>query len=339
MKILKSPQKVLIVVLTSFIVISCFLMVRLEIKAASLQSRLDAHHKSLENNHDMLDGLENFARFVKKNILKVDERHIFLIADKTMVTVGKDDFDVSTSGNIKLGSNTDKYLGYDSQKKLTYINHDGAQVSVGDITTAGKKHNGVLVRSANGNTQLVMTDKGLSIATVGKDGAYRLDLKPDKGIFKFSKGKSVLVFEKDKVNLQVEGDIQIGPPSVGSSTGPYLGYDSQKKLTYINHDGAQVSVGNITIAGEKHHGVLVRSANSNTQFVMTDKGLSIATVGKDGAYRLDLKPEKDIFKLSKGKSFLVFEKDKVNLQVEGDINISSKNGNVNINGKKVNLNE
>ena len=118
-----------------------------------------------------------------------------------------------------------------------------------------------------------------------------------------------------------------------------MGYDSQKKLTYINHDGAQVSVGDITTAGKKHNGVLVRSANGNTQLVMTDKGLSIATVGKDGAYRLDLKPEKDIFKLSKGKSFLVFEKDKVNLQVEGDINISSKNGNVNINGKKVNLNE
>ncbi|MBT8386650.1 MAG: hypothetical protein KJO12_04500 [Ignavibacteria bacterium] len=209
MKILKSPQKVLILFLTGLVIISFFMIVRLEGKAASLQSQWEEHQKSLKKNKDVLENLDVFSRFVKKNNIKVDGNNVLLTADNTWVIAGNDYFKVITSGDIELGSDTDKYLGYDSQKKLTYINYDGAQVTAGNITVAGKKYNGVLLRSANGNTQLVMTDKGLSIATVGKDGEYRFDLKPEASIYKITNGKSEFVFEKNKLNIDVDGDINI----------------------------------------------------------------------------------------------------------------------------------
>ncbi len=62
MKIFKSPHKVLILFLSLLIVISFIMIVRLEGKAASLQSGLDEHHKSLEKNLDVLEYLDFFKR-------------------------------------------------------------------------------------------------------------------------------------------------------------------------------------------------------------------------------------------------------------------------------------
>ena len=43
--------------------------------------------------------------------------------------------------------------------------------------------------------------------------------------------------------------------------------------------------------------------------------------------------------MKQGQSYIKLKKNKLDINVEGDINITSKNGSVNINGKKVNLNE
>ncbi len=43
--------------------------------------------------------------------------------------------------------------------------------------------------------------------------------------------------------------------------------------------------------------------------------------------------------MKQGQSSIKLEKNSLEIDVVGDINITSKNDNVNINGKKVNLNE
>lgn len=43
--------------------------------------------------------------------------------------------------------------------------------------------------------------------------------------------------------------------------------------------------------------------------------------------------------MKQGQSSIKLEKKKLEIDLEGHINITSKNGNVNISGKKVNLNE
>jgi len=333
MKILKSPQRALMLFLSALVVVSFFMIIRLEGKAASLQSQWEKHQKSLKLNEDVLSNLEVFSRLVKKNGVKVDGSNVILLANNTWVTIGKDDFNVSTDGNIKLGSNTDKYLGYDSQKKLTYINHDGAQVTAGNMTIAGKKYNGVLVRSANGNTQLVMTDKGLSIATVGKDGEYRLELKPEKGIFKITKGKSELIFEKNNVKLQVESNVEIGP-----SDEKNFGYRKSEDLLYMLNKDSRVTVGPLHRDGKFiSNGIMLISKTDGPQLSVYDKVISLGVPEKDLTLQINL--DKEMIGMKQGQSTVKLEKNKLEIEVVGDINITSKKGNVNINGKKVNLNE
>ncbi len=274
-----------------------------------------------------------FTRIVKKNSIKVDGSNVLLLANNTWVTIGNDEFDVSTDGNIKLGSNTDKYLGYDSQKKLTYINYDGAQVTAGNITVAGKKLNGVLVRSANGNTQLVMTDKGLMIGTTGKTGEYRFDFIPGKDILKLSKGKSELIFEKDNVKLQVESGVEIGP-----SDKKNFGYRKSEDLLYMLNQDSRVTVGPVHRGGKfVSNGIMLISKTDGPQISVYDKVISLGIPGKDLLLQLNL--DKDMIGMMQGQSKIKLEKNKLEIDVVGDINITSKNGNVNINGKKVNLNE
>ena len=48
MRLIKSPQKTLIIFLTSIIIVSFFFIVRLEIKAANLQTQWEKHQESLK---------------------------------------------------------------------------------------------------------------------------------------------------------------------------------------------------------------------------------------------------------------------------------------------------
>jgi hypothetical protein len=336
MKLLNSPQRILILFLILSIFICLFLIIRLETKAASLISQWDEHQKSLNKNKDILSNLDVFSRLIKKNSIKVDGSNILLLANNTWVSIDGNNFDVQSSGNIKLGANTGDYLGYDSQKKLTYINYEGAQVSVGNITLAGKNYNGVLVRSSNSNTQIVITDNGVSIATVGKTDEYRIELKPKVDILQIFKGKSELVFEKDDVTLKVDGDIQIGP-----SSDKYIGYKSAEDRFYIHHSNSEIFLGPIYDKQQKlfGYGIYLRGKSDGPYLTVNERNIRLTAPMKDGLYDITLDPENKLLGLNCGKSFIVIEKDHINIDTPGNINITSTDGNVNIKGKKVSLNE
>ena len=53
---------------------------------------------------------------------------------------------------------------------------------------------------------------------------------------------------------------------------------------------------------------------------------------------LQINFDKIMIGMKQGQSSIKPEKNKLEIGVDGDINITSKNGNVNINGQKVNLN-
>ncbi len=80
MKLLKSPKNTLIIFLTSIIIVSFFFIVRLEIKAANLQTQWEKHQESLKKNEDVLTQLESFRRQVTKSTLKIDISGIDLIS-------------------------------------------------------------------------------------------------------------------------------------------------------------------------------------------------------------------------------------------------------------------
>ena len=76
-------------------------------------------------------------------------------------------------------------------------------------------------------------------------------------------------------------------------------------------------------------------------FTITDEGFVAGVPGKTGPeddYKIAIAKDKYVM-LKKGKTILKLVDDKIQMEADGDINITSKNGNVNINGKKVSLNE
>ena len=79
------------------------------------------------------------------------------------------------------------------------------------------------------------------------------------------------------------------------------------------------------------------SKTDGPQLAVYDKMISLGVPGKDLGLQVNLDKEKIVLK--QGQSKINLEKNNLEIEVVGDINITSKNGNVNINGKKVSLNE
>ena len=118
MKSFNASQRVMIIFLTLFIVVCCFLIVRLEIRAANLQSQWDEHKKSLNENMDVLNDLKLFARNVKSGgqiklsnslIMRGGGSNNHLILDPS----GSISFENLTNGS--------EYLKYDSKLNWFYI--------------------------------------------------------------------------------------------------------------------------------------------------------------------------------------------------------------------------
>ena len=107
MKLLKSPQKVLILFLSVLIVTSFIMIVRLESKAASLQTQWEKHQESLKNNTDVLMQLESFRRYVEKNLLKMDIIGIDLISDKSWFNVSNNSILIDSNGSLEIAAKGD----------------------------------------------------------------------------------------------------------------------------------------------------------------------------------------------------------------------------------------
>jgi hypothetical protein len=355
MKIFKSPQKVLILFLSVLIVISFFMIVRLESKAASLQTQWEKHKKSLEKNEDVLDKLNTFSRFVKHNILKMDPNDIMLISGKTWFNLSNDDVFLETNGNLSLGTptkpyigfdksgnvylrvNTDKSLGYDESKDMMYMLYNDSRILLGkhNFKPPGGSSQGISLRSKSGGPSLSVTDKGIMLDVPHSKGNYRIQMGPHKDNITIRKDESEIKLEKDDIRITTKGDIQIGP-----SKDKYLGYNSKEDEIQIHQSGSTISFGQVfegkTLVGT---GVKIQGKNNGPRLFVSEKNIRLQIPSQKGSYDITLDPTKGFLGLRCGESYVILEKDNIDIEAKGDININSLNGNVNINGKKVNLNE
>ena len=229
MKILKSPQKVLILLLSVLIVISFIMIVRLESKAASLQSRLDEHHKTLEKNRDILDNLESFSRMIKNTGISINGNKVTLQSGQSSLTLKNNNIDISSNGDIAIGTPTksivhiqkdgsifvgpsnSKEFGYDAKKDFIYLKHDGMSLVLGKTTSpSGNKQPGILIKSPNGN-MLTITDDGFIAGIPGKTGSqgdYKISMVKNKNVT-LRKGESIIKMENDDINIEAKGNINI----------------------------------------------------------------------------------------------------------------------------------
>ncbi|MBT8380073.1 MAG: hypothetical protein KJN64_12670 [Ignavibacteria bacterium] len=203
MKILKSPQKALILFLSSLIVISFFMIVRLEGKAANLQSRLDEHHKSLEKNKDILENLDSFTRKIKNNSITIDGDKIKLSTDKSTLELDKD--------KMTLGAASDVFFECDYKGDLIVMRNKSQYVVIGKLGDKGKEEETVNINGgSDGKKFLTLQDKGIALGVEDiKDGDLQFGISLKSGSIFMMHGKNLIGLNKDKITIRAQGDINI----------------------------------------------------------------------------------------------------------------------------------
>jgi len=351
MKILKSPQRVLILFLTALVIISFIMILKLEGKTASLQSRLDEHHKSLEKNRDILDNLESFSRMIKNTGININGNQVIVRADQSSLLVQNNQIDISSNGNvaighpkksiiyiekdgyIHIGPNSEKNLGYNKTEDLIYMLHNGSRVTLGKGGTS--KRQGIRLISKTGGPRLSVYQDGIIITVPDKQGDYKISMAPSKNYIKISKDESVIKLENENIEIEAKGDIRLGP-----TKDKYLGYNSKEDEIQIHQSGSTISFGQVfegkTLVGS---GVKIQGKNNGPRLFVSEKNIRLQIPSQKGSYDITLDPSKGFLGLRCGESYVILEKDNIDIEAKGNISINSLNGNVNINGKKVNLNE
>jgi len=328
------------------------MIVRLEGKAASLQSRLDEHHKSLEKNIDVLENLDFFKRRIKQNFIDIDDRIIQLGTGNSWLTFRDSDVKIESDGfitfsiptksfihmrkdgDIEIGPNTNKSLGYSKNEDYIYMYHNKSRILLGQIGFKSGKKQGIHLVSKDNGPRIAVADIGIVLTVPDKQGDYKISMAPSKDYIKISKDESVIKLEKEDIDIEAKGDIKIGP-----SDEKNFGYRKSEDYIYMINKDSRVVVGPLhDKAGKfKGNGINLISKTDGALVSIEDYRISLGALGKDLGLQVNFAKEKIVMK--QGQSTFTLGKNKLEIDVVGDINITSKNGDVNINGKKVNLNE
>lgn len=197
MKAFKSPQRVTIVFLTLFIMLCCFLIVRLEIKAANLQSQWDEHQKSLKINEDQLYDLDQFRRNIKNGPqIQLLPEIIWLYIDGASLELKKNTMKGYSNGDISFGKGKSSYFGYDSDSKTTFMR--------------GVKNGNVFIRSKSGDNYIRITDDMVSLDTEDKNKrTIGLSLTPSSGRVDIYSGgnRANIWLEQEDIFMSCENEI------------------------------------------------------------------------------------------------------------------------------------
>jgi hypothetical protein len=162
-------------------------------------------------------------------------------------------------------------------------------------------------------------------------------IKIDDNNVLIAAGQSLFIVDKGAINIMADADISIGK----LNNTQMIGIDAKQDKVYLKHEGVSLTMGKIELyGGKKQPGILITTPNKNMLQIVEDGFLAgiPGKTGTQGDYKISMLKDKNVT-LRKGDSFIKMEKDDINIEAKGNINIKSLNGNVNINGKKVNLNE
>jgi hypothetical protein len=202
MKFFKSSQRFIIVFLTLFIVVCCFFIVRLEIKAANLQSRWDEHQKSLKNNEDVLDKLEWFSRSTKnyEANFELSGKVAHMGGGKNFIGIGPELIDGRSVSDIKFGGKNPyiDYFGYDSKSKSTFMR--------------GVGNGNVLIRSNSGDDFLSIKDDWILLHSYDKNNSpLGLGIDPSLGKVEILNGgySTNIILTKEDISIDGKNEIDI----------------------------------------------------------------------------------------------------------------------------------
>jgi hypothetical protein len=210
MKFLNNRKGTLTFLLIVLLVVSCFLIVRLEIKAASLQSRLDEHHSELKNNSDELENLSSFIRKINNNGITIDGNKILISAGQSVVKLENNKISIETPGEIQIGNSSDINFGYDKKNDALYMKNKGVSMHMGKLNDDKGKFldYGTFFRT-NSGVQFTIRDEGISGWVPSNNGSYSFKLAAKKKYVELKKDNSIIRFEGDDISIEAPGDINI----------------------------------------------------------------------------------------------------------------------------------
>jgi len=247
MKFLNSRNGVLIVLLVGLLVVSFFWIVRSEIRAASLLSRLDEHHEQLKKNSDELDNLNTFMRRVGNNLIYIDknmlqlgtgksslffkgdiftvemrsgklvlelsepDKLVQLINESSKIKLSNDKIIIEAKGDISIGPSQNKSLGYRKNEDYIYMVNGESRIVIGD--TFDKDGNpigkGLNLISKTGGPYLTVGQDKIMLNVPSKDGHYKLWIDPTQQLVGMKQGESEIIMRKDEITIEAAGDINI----------------------------------------------------------------------------------------------------------------------------------
>jgi len=204
MKAFKSPQRVTIVFLTLFIMLCCFLVIRLEIKAANLQSQWDEHQKSLKINEDQLYDLDQFRRNIRNGPqIQLLPEVIWLYIDGASLELKKNTMKGYSNGDISFGKGKSSYFGYNSSEKLTYM------WAIGKGEKVQIKGDKLLIESSNGKNIISISDEVIEIDGSSKGSNFGISVGLNDQSVDIFTDQSLVRLKKDIIDIEADGDINI----------------------------------------------------------------------------------------------------------------------------------
>ena len=353
-----------------------FWIVRLELKAAVLTSRIDDLHNSLKQNKDQLANLESFWREVNKSGITLD---------KNGGTLYKGDSKIYWNENNVTLTNKNKEIGIDVVNDWVYLKNGDFTVQLGDIAIGGIHSKGIRLQIGNGanfaelfmnNEQTLLfasEDKQVRVGVTGgtggqkssvlftKDGA-KIELEPEKNFhINLSRDENRIELVKDNCKIVLgDGDMTsttsgVTSPTTGAfiqeSTVGSIGIAKDKGIAIKNIDdnGISISAGedfkillrpkdNVMTLTKDESEIQIGNTNfgEGVAFGETTTGTFAVVKGKGIAIKTAGTNEMRI----SGEDKLVIDfKGNIDINAWGDLNLNSLNGNVNLVGKRINFNE
>ena len=241
MKFFYNRKSTVTILLIALLLISCFLIIRLELRAASLQSRLDEHHSELKNNSDELVQLKKIHRKVGDNFIHISKALLqlgtgpntnlvfneeifsliirtgdlrFEIAEykhyKIIELINENSKIILKDGNIEIKVADDKSFGYDKKSDLLYMKNKGVSMHMGKLNDDKGKFldYGTFFRT-NSGVQFTIRDEGISGWVPSNNGSYSFKLAAKKKYVELKKDNSILRMEGDDISIEAPGDINI----------------------------------------------------------------------------------------------------------------------------------
>lgn len=321
---IKSIKSLRPFIIPGLIIIACiFWIVRVELKAAALASRLEEHHLSLQKNEDVLENLNKFVRSVADNEIQINSNDVQLVAGDNVISMD------ATGGKItNLKSST--WITWDEQKiSLQSGNKNKVTMDINDdgFFVYPESRNDMYFRLLPNleNIQLMSGKSGILLGKTTLTSGGIMDQidgivlgEFNSGSIAIAKGKGIAIGtnQKGPIILKYNDDFNIE-----------LDPDPQRDRIRLKKDEFSISLGNVLFGTKNRKGIFLINNLIGSIGISEDYGIGIKVVGKN---KMLMTGENDLKISFKGN---------IEISGDGDINIKSQNGNVNLFGKKINLNE